>query len=108
MKCLNHEKEQAWKSPFETYYGRKPNELVNEGKNYEKIIHTAKSVRPSKSDYYKQNRTAENWSKASKADDRVAERMIRSHERKSTCKTYQPGDKVFAKMGEKRGRSIRK
>ena len=71
MKCLNHEKleELAWKSPFEIYYGRKPNELVNEGDNYEKIIHTVKSVGPSKSDYYKQNRTAKNWrNMASKAE----------------------------------------
>ena len=45
---------------------------------------------------------------ASKADDWVAERMIRSHARKSTYKTYQPGDKVFVKMGEKRERSIGK
>ena len=64
---------------------------------------------PSKSDYHKQNRTAKNWRNiASKADDRVAERMIRSHARKSTYKTYKPGDKVFVKMSEKRGRSIRK
>ena len=36
MKCINMIKreELAWKSPFEIYYGKKPNELLNEGKNY--------------------------------------------------------------------------
>ena len=37
MKCLNNEKKEelGWKSPFEIYYGRKSNELLNDGKSSE-------------------------------------------------------------------------
>lgn len=32
MKCYNHEKREEldWKSAFEIYHGRKPNELLND------------------------------------------------------------------------------
>ena len=49
MKCLNHDKreELSWKSAFEIYYGRKANELINEGRNYDETICTAKTIGPS-------------------------------------------------------------
>jgi len=51
-KCLNNEKREAlgWRSPFEVYYGRKSNELVNcgktIGKNDESVVQQC--VHPSK------------------------------------------------------------
>ena len=44
MKCLNQEKKEelGWKSAFEIYFGRKVNELKNEGKNHDNTIHLAK------------------------------------------------------------------
>ena len=49
VKCLNQEKreELGWKSAFEIYFWGKINELKNEGKNHDKIIHAAKPVGPS-------------------------------------------------------------
>ena len=40
MKCFNVIKgdELAWKSPFETNYEKKPNELLNEGKNCNRTV----------------------------------------------------------------------
>ena len=56
MKCLNQEKrkELGWKSAFQIYFGRKVNELKSEGKNHDKTIHLAKTVRPSKKDFRNQ------------------------------------------------------
>ena len=48
MNCLNLEKreELGWKSPFEIYFGKKANELVNEGQNCD-TIDISKYSRPS-------------------------------------------------------------
>ena len=45
MKCLNQEKKEelGWKSAFEIYFGRKVNELKNEGKNHDNTIQLAKT-----------------------------------------------------------------
>ena len=46
MKCYNHEKreELGWKSAFEIYYGRKPNELLNDWKSHDNNFHFTNTV----------------------------------------------------------------
>ena len=110
MKCLNNDKreELGWKSAFEIYFGRKSNELVNEGKNYDSTIHARRTIGPSTRDYGQQIQNTDSWRKiASKADDRMTKRMLESDARRHKYKIYQPGEKVFVRVGRKRGRFTR-
>ena len=56
MKFLNQQEREdlGWKSAFELHFGRKVNELKNEGKNHDKTIHLAKTVGPSTKDFRNQ------------------------------------------------------
>lgn len=108
MKCLNNEKreELSWKSAFEIYFGRKANELINEGKNYNDSIDTASTIKPSTKDFSNQKEQANQWRNlASKADSRMAKRMMEKDARKNKYRTYKPGDRVFIRVGGKKSRS---
>ena len=96
MKCLNQKKreELGWKSAFEIYFGRKVNELKNEGKNHNKTIHLAKTVRPSTKDFRNQKH---NTNQCRKKDTR-----------RNVYKIYKSGVKVFVRVGSKRCRSTTK
>ena len=105
MKCLNHDKreELSWKSAFEIYYGRKANELINEGRNYNETICTAKTIGPSMKSLGNQERTRNRWrQKAKEADLRMAIRMVGKDSRKIVYKKYAAGEKVFVRVGSKR------
>ena len=105
MKCLNNDKreELGWKSAFEIYFGRKSNELVNEGKNYDSTINARRTIGPSTRDYGQQIQNTDSWRKiASKADDRMTKRMLESDARRHKYKIYQTGEKVFVRVGRKR------
>ena len=108
MKCLNQvkRKESGWKSAFEIYFGRKVNELKNEGKNHDKTIHLAQTVGPSTKDFRNQKHNTNQWrKKAREADLRIAERMMENDIRRNAYKIYKSGDKVFVRLGSKRYRS---
>ena len=108
MKCLKQEKreELGWKSAFEIYFGRKVNELKNEGTNHDKTIHLAKTVGPSTKDFRNQKHNTNQWrKKAREADLRMAERMMEKDTRINVYKIYKSGDKVFVCVGSKRCRS---
>ena len=53
MKCCNREKieELGWKSSFEIYYGRKPNELLSDCKSHDNDIYFSDTVEPSKQEF---------------------------------------------------------
>ena len=111
MKCLNQEKreELGWKSTLEIYFGRKVNELKNEGKNHNKTIHFAKTAEPSTEGFRNQRHNTNQWrKKAREADLKMAERMMEKDTRRNVYKIYKSGDKVFVNVGSKRCRSTTK
>ena len=111
MKCFCQEKreELGWKSAFEIYFGRKVNELKNEGRNHDKTIHLAKTVGPSKKDFRNQKHNTKQWSKKTReANLRMAERMMEKDTHRNVYKIYKSGDKVFVHVGAKRCRSATK
>jgi len=93
------------KSPFETYFGRKSNELVNAGSAYDRLIATEEVQNPTKLDRNQHKKKIESWREnASKASDRLDERMKRSHAKKYSYKKYEKGDRVFVKCKKQRGK----
>ena len=104
MKCLNQEKREEldWQCAFEIYFGRKANELKNEGKNHDKTIHLGKTVGRSMKDFRNEKRNTNQWrKKAREADLRMAKRMIKKDTRRNVYKIYKSGDKVFVRVGTK-------
>lgn len=98
--CLNNEKreELGWKSPFEIYYGRKSNELINAGINLDGQITTQKTCQPKDSDFLCHRKRSKSWRKvARKASHRLAERMKNYHAKKHSYKIYKKGEKVFVR-----------
>ena len=82
MKCLNSEKreELGWRSPFEVYYGRKSNELIQDGKYANSDIDTVETRMPTSKEYEEQTKQTESWRNAAKkADDRMAKLMLDKH-----------------------------
>ena len=100
--------ELGWKSPFEIYYGRKSNKLLNDGKSSEDFdIDIVSTKLPSQSEYLQQAKQTEDWRNAAKkADERMAKLMVEKHARKNIYKTYNPSEKVFVRIGKK-NRQIR-
>ena len=101
MKCCKHEKreELGWKSAFEIYYGRVPNELLNDWKSHDKDIYFSNAAGPSKQDFEnQQNFTRQLRKAATKADERMRKRMLEKDARKNTYKLYKPGEKVFIRL----------
>ena len=67
IKCLDNEKKEelGWKSPFEIYYGRKSNELLNNGKSSEDFkIDIVSTKLPSQSEYLQLAKQTEDWKNA--------------------------------------------
>ena len=57
--------ELGWKSPFEIYYGRKSNELLNDGKSSEDFkIDIVSTKLPSQSEYLQLAKQTEDWKNA--------------------------------------------
>ena len=111
MKWLNQEKreELGWKSAFGIYFGRKINELKNEGKNHDKTIHLEKTVGPSTKDFGNQKHNTNQWrKKAREADLRMAERMMEKDTLRNVYKICKSGDKFSVRLGSKRCRSTTK
>ena len=84
MNYVNSEKreEHSRKSPFKIYYGKKSNQLVNDGKSYDSTIGTMETVGPSCKDFQIQVRKTRIWrEKANKADERMSKRMHDKHAR---------------------------
>ena len=94
----------GWKSPFEIYYAGKSNELLNNEKSSEDFeIDIVSTKIPSQSEYLQQAKQTEDWGNvAKKADERMAELIVEKHARKNINKTYNPGGKVFVRIGEKK------
>ena len=110
MNCLNFERreELGWKSPFEIYFERKANELLNEDQNRDSTIGTSKYTRLSVKNYQDQHKRAKKWRRETKkTDDRIARRMLDSHARQNTYMLYKCGWKVFVRVGRKKDQSIR-
>ena len=104
MKCLNNEKreELSWKSPFEIYFGRKDNELTNDGKKFDSNIEVMATTCPNSKQYSRQAKQTSNWRKsAKKADERMSKRMLEKHKRQNVYKTYRAGENVFVRVGKK-------
>ena len=60
----------GWKSPFEIYYGRRSNKLLNDGKSNEDFDTDIVSTKlPSKSEYLQQAKQTEDWRNAAKKVD---------------------------------------
>lgn len=108
MKCLNNEKREAlgWKSPFEVYFGRKSNEVLMESfESTEKAIVDESYEPPRASDYQKQNnQNMKVREKVRTVSKRIEQRMIDAHSRKNCYVTFKSGDKVFVRLGKKRGK----
>ena len=107
MKCVNNEKreELAWKSPFEIYYGRKNNELLHDGRSYTPNIETVSTAGPTRDNFESQAEQSKTWRKQAKtADERMEKVMLDKHARRNTYKIYHVGDKVFIRIGKKRGK----
>ena len=110
MKCLNQEKKEelGWKSAFEIYFGRKVNELKNEGKNHDNTIHLAKTKDLLRKILETRNNTNQWRKKTGEADLRMAERMTENDTHRNVYKIYKSGDKVFVPVVSKRCRSTTK
>ena len=62
--------ELGWKSPFEIYYGRKSNKLLNDEKSNEDFdTDTVSTKLHSKSEYLQQVKQTEDWRNAAKKVD---------------------------------------
>ena len=88
-KCLNNEKREklGWKSPFEIYYGRKSNELVNAGLAYDVHVSIKVATKLSKKNFTAHEKKREPWREnAQKASDRLDNRIKNGHERKNSYK----------------------
>ena len=87
MKCLNNEKKEelGWKSSFEIYYGRKSNELLNDGKSSEDFdIDVVSTKLPSQSEYLQQAKQTKGWRNAANiADERMAKLVVEKDARKN-------------------------
>ena len=66
--------ELGWKSPFEIYYERKSNKLLNDGKSIEDFdIDIVSTKIPLQSEYLQQAKETEDWRNAAeKADEQMA------------------------------------
>ena len=108
QRCLNNNKreELGWKSAFEVYYGRKSNELVKaRHPPGTKQSWGEKLMPPSTSDFKKQNDQREKRrNKAFQQGKRLDDRMLKNHAKQHLYKTYKPGEKVFVRFGNKKGR----
>ena len=98
--------ELGWKSPFEIYNGGKSNELLNDGKSSIGFnIDIVRTKLPSQNEYLHQIKQTEDWiNAAKKAIKRMAKLMVEKHACKNICKTYNPSEKVFVRIEEKRGK----
>ena len=96
MICLNTEKseELSWKSPFKIFFTSE--------------IETLSTIGATQNNYRQQAEQTNNWRKSAKAaDDRMAKVMMMKHARKYTYKTYDVGDRVFVRIGKKRGKTVK-
>ena len=106
MSCVNNEKREAlgWQSPFEIYFGRKNNNLVNCGLPIDTASpEVGLSRPPSKDDRSKfdiARFTARE--KARKCNDRVDKRTVEYYRKRSKCSTYGVKEKVFVRIGDKK------
>lgn len=102
MKCLNNEKreELGWKSPFEVYFGRKSNELVNAAVPVQDDdVHFETFENPLDSDYGKREKEILKLrNRARESNKKIEQRMIQAHARKNTYMTYKPGETVFVRI----------
>jgi len=96
--------ELGWKSPFEIYFGRKSNELVNAGSAYDRLIATEEVQNPTKLDRNQHKKKIESWREnASKASDRLDKRMKRSHAKKYSYKKIWKGWQSIRQMQKTKG-----
>ena len=75
-------KEVAWKSLFETYYGKKLNELLNEGKKLQQYSFALQQ-------------------KASNTGERLSQSILKSNEKKKTYRKHKINEYVFVWIGKK-------
>jgi hypothetical protein len=98
--CLNSEKREqlGWKSPFEIYFGRKSNELINAGMIADGYISIQRTCQAMESDYSSHKKITKSWrKKAKKASDKLDERMKKYHAKKHCYRIYKKGEKVFVR-----------
>ena len=68
-------------------------------------IDTDSTKLPWQSEYLQQEKQTEDWiNPARKADERLAKLMVEKQARKNIYKTYNSGEKIFLKIGKKRGK----
>ena len=97
----------GWKSSFEIYCRRKGDELLSEGQNFDGAIDISEYIRPSaKDDKYHHKYNKSRGEKQKGAEDKISRKMLDSHARKNIYKLYKCGDKVFIRVGTKKGRWI--
>ena len=79
--------------------------MLNDGKSSEDLdIDTVSTKLHSHNEYLQQTKQTERWRNAEKkVDKRMAKLMVEKHARKNNYKTYNPGEKVFVRIGKKRG-----
>ena len=110
-RCLNNEKreELGWKSPFEIYFGRKSNELVNAGSAYDGLITTMEVQQLNTSDHNLHLQKTHTWrDNAKNASDRLDEQMIRGHTKKHSHKLCEIGDKEYVRCKKKKKKKNQK
>ena len=112
-KCLNNDKHEEldWKSAFEVYYGRKPNELVkcSVPVNREKEFNVQKIIQPLENLIYKlQKRVGKEREKAKNANKKVCDRTVEYYRTRRKFSKYKKGEEVFIRYGKKNGKKAPK
>lgn len=106
-KCLNDEKreELGWRSPFEVYFGRKSNELLQCGVPVaEKNVTEKDIIRPTNNEVdshlekIKKQRVL-----VKQADEKIRNRVTAYHRKRFKCSQYSKNERVFIRLGHHRG-----
>ena len=102
--------EVGWKSPFEIFYGRKSNELLHDGKSSEDFdVEIVSTKLPTQSEYLnKQNRQKTGEMDQKKVMSEWPSLMVEKHASKNIYKADNPGEKVFVRIGKKRGKFVKR
>ena len=112
-KCINNDKheELGWRSAFEVYYGRKPNELVKCGVpvNREKEFNVQKVIQPLENLIYElQKRVDKEREKAKNANKKVCDRTVEYYRTRRKFSKYKKEEEVFIRYGKKNGKKAPK
>ena len=113
MRVLNElaREELGWQSPFEVYYGRKPNLVVKTSHKHDKTISwipTSSEPTSFKNIKNRSKRVKKIRKEAAENTKRLNKRMINNHKKRHKTVEYNRNDKVLVRIGNGRKKAFPK